>query len=83
MNRLRHLLVALLVFTVIVRYERPGAIYGELRMCFDAKTPAAAAAMARRVARRELQPGLRWRGITVRDDRCYWMPSDDPGEWTF
>ena len=44
-SRLHQLLVVALVFTVIMPDDRPGTIYGELRMCFeyDAKTPTAAA----------------------------------------
>ncbi len=94
MYRMTHYLCAFLVFTVIVRYERPGAVYGELKVCFDARSPGDAAAHARSTSATEIMPGYTILGLTVIEDGCYWLPEvpapyNDPayatprGTWEF
>jgi len=76
-------LVALLVFTIIIRYERPGHTFGALTLCVDVATMREAEAAGRCLAAKELKPGIRLDTITVRDDRCWWMPGDAPGEYIY
>jgi len=73
----------LLVFTVIVRYERPGHVFGVLQLCVDAATPTSAARVGRTIARSELKQGVTLRSVVVRADGCFWMPGDAPGEYRF
>ena len=81
--RWANIVLALAVFTVIVRYDRPGSVHGEVRWCVDAKSPRDAARHARLIAKDELKVGYEIRTVTVRDDRCWWLPGDEKGEWKF
>ncbi len=83
MDKYWNIIAALLVFTVIFRYDRPGSVYGESKWCVEAKSPKAAAAHARSIAAKELRPGYRAVSVTVVDDKCFWMPGDAPAKWDF